>query len=210
MEELDYKQLFESVKGELERLHEGKANLEDKLERVNDRIDAMSKSYNAIAPLVGERPIATVSDLFLPSNFAELKTAGISVAVRYILDSSPSVDFTASTVRDLLKEKGWDWSNYVNPLSTVHTVLTRLAASDAAERVVRDGKWVFYSSKRNPPKSPTAGRLILGSGGSVGSIGSMGFIGASIDPTTNVVSVDLNASPGLDLFTPGGGKKKQP
>jgi hypothetical protein len=157
MPELDYKQMFGAAKDELKRLQEVKANIEEDLDLVNEKIDAMSKTYNAIAPLVGERPIPTVQDRYIPPDIDALKAAGISVAVRYVLDRSPDDDFTAATVRDFLRDNGWDWSNYKNPLSTVHTVLMRLVQSEVAKRGVKDGKRVFYSSNRQEPTSESGG-----------------------------------------------------
>jgi hypothetical protein len=146
---LDYKKLFAEAKEELEKLQSAKINVEDHLENLIARIDAMTATYNAIAPLIGESPLPTIADAFIPSNIEALKAAGISVAARSILDRSPMVDFSAGRVRDALGEKGWDWSNYKNPLSTVHTVLVRLVASGVAREVdTITGAKQFHSTKR--------------------------------------------------------------
>jgi hypothetical protein len=155
MPEFNYKEMFEAAKDELKRLHEQRANVEAHLEQLNSKVEAMSKTYNAIAPLVGERSIPTVTDRFIPADIDALRVAGISVAVRYVLDNAPADDFTAALVRDVLRDKGWDWTNYVNPLSTVHTVLTRLVASDAAKRGVKNGKRTFFSTRRAPAPDKT-------------------------------------------------------
>jgi len=141
--------MFSQAKAELEKLQAAKHNLESQISDVNAQLDAMTKTYNAIAPLVNEQPIPTIADVAVSAGIEVLKAAGISVAVRSLLDMNVSEDFTAALVRDRLGEKGWDWEKYVNPLSTVHTVLVRLVESGAAkESATKDGKKCFYSSRR--------------------------------------------------------------
>jgi hypothetical protein len=55
---------------------------------VNTKIEAMTKTYNAIAPLVGEPPIPSVADASSVPDIEALKAAGISVAVTFVLDSA--------------------------------------------------------------------------------------------------------------------------
>jgi hypothetical protein len=153
MERIDYQRMFGQAAAELEKLQAAKHNLENQLSEVNAQIDAMTKTYNAIAPLVGEQVIPTIADIAVSAGIEVLKAAGISVAVRSLLDMHVSEDFTAAMVRDRLATKGWDWEKYVNPLSTVHTVLVRLAESGAAmEATTKDGKKCFYSARRTSPK----------------------------------------------------------
>jgi hypothetical protein len=153
---LDYQKMFADAKGELEQLQAAKGNLEAKLAQVSTRVDAMTKAYNAIAPLVGEQPIPTLKDALITTGIEVLKAAGITVAVRWVLDSAPTEDFTASSVRDRLGTQGWDWGDsYANALPTIHTTLVRLVESGAAkETTTSEGKKAFYSAKRVLPPRP--------------------------------------------------------
>ncbi len=147
---LDYKELFAQVKAELQGIHKVEANLENALAVTASQREAMEKTYNAIAPLVGEEPLPTLKSFPNNADIEVLQAAGISVAVRALLDASPGEDFTAASVRDRLAEKGWVWENYKNPQATVYTTLVRLSAGSTAavRETTVDGKKAFYSTKR--------------------------------------------------------------
>lgn len=147
--------MFASAKGELEHLQAAKTNLEEKLIEVSAKIDAMTQTVNALAPLVGETGIPSIKDPFLPPLGAGiLKASGITIAVRTLLDSKAGEDFSAPVIRDQLQEHGdWDWAKYTNPLSAIHTVLKRLVESGAVKEVLppTPGGRKFYSALRPPP-----------------------------------------------------------
>jgi len=143
--------MFQDAKKELEALQTAKANLESQLDGLNSKIDAMTKTYNAIAPLVGQQPIPTFKDFSINAGIEVLRAAGISVAVHSVIESSPQEIFTAASVRDRLAQQGWNWGDYVNPLATVHTVLVRLAESGAIKETTKDGRRAFHSTNRLEP-----------------------------------------------------------
>jgi hypothetical protein len=147
----DYKDIYSKAKTALEKLHSVKANLEEKTSSVNAEIEAMTQTVNAIAPIIGAPSIPTIKDMLLPPGTDILKAAGITVAVRALFDNKFSEDLSAPMVRDMLQEQGWDWSNYVNPLSTIHTVLKRLleagAIKDSNSPGLSPGK-KYHSGKR--------------------------------------------------------------
>ena len=62
MPEFDYTKMFAEVEAELHNLHRAKANQEDLVAKTAVRIEALTKTYNAIAPLVGKQPIPTLKD----------------------------------------------------------------------------------------------------------------------------------------------------
>jgi hypothetical protein len=158
MAKLDYPKMFAEAKAALESLHAAKANLEDKVSKVNADIDAATIIYNAIAPMVGEVPIPTLKEE-AGDDIETLKAAGISLAVKSVLDHAVQEDHTASSVRDRLAQMGWDWEKYTSPLATVHTVLVRLAGSGAAkETTTKEGKKAFYSAKRVVPRAPASAK----------------------------------------------------
>jgi hypothetical protein len=128
--EFNYRALFEEVTEQLQRLQGVKTLYEDKLDEVNGKIEALTKTYNAIAPIVGEPPIA---DLPLPMSMEDLKAAGLTAQVRWLLNANRSLGWlTAAMVRDLMA-KAFDLGSYTNPLATVNTTLVRLVASGFAE-----------------------------------------------------------------------------
>ncbi len=146
---MDYPKLFAEAKEALQKLHGEKANIENQLESLNGQIEAMTATVNAIAPLVGERPIPTLKDTLINAGIDVLRAAGISVAVRAVMDAQPDKTFTAPTIRDLLQNQGWDWAGYANPLSTIHTVLKRLTETEPpAAKAFTHGQNKVYKSTR--------------------------------------------------------------
>jgi len=156
MELADYKDIFSKVKKDLEELRKGKERVEDHLAKLNIQIDSLVQTHNALAPLLGETllPANSAADISLES----LASASISHRVRSVLDANVHESFTAAMMRDRLGLQGWDWSKYVNPNATLHTVLMRLAkAGHAVEDALRtnaDGSKSFYSAKRMPVVLP--------------------------------------------------------
>jgi hypothetical protein len=153
MEPLDYLRIFAEVKIELQSLQDKKVVLETELGDLNARVDAMTKTYNAIAPLVGEPTIPQEDDPFGQFGGMDpstLRAAGITVAVRTVIESIPRISphkpMTAAMVRDQLQQMGWDWDKYTNPLATVHTVLKRLSDSGVIEVDARtkEGPMTFH------------------------------------------------------------------
>jgi hypothetical protein len=130
MTEFDYKRMFSEAKGELEKLHTAKANTEEHLEQLNAKIEALTQAANAIAPFAGQ--VRVVSD---GVSFTIDKASGITMAVRTLFDMHRGENLTAAMVRDKLEEKGWNWGDYSNPLSTIHTVLKRLEDAKTIKRL---------------------------------------------------------------------------
>lgn len=160
METADYKRILEEAKADLVRLQTAKGNLEDKLNDVNAKIDAMTKTFNAIAPLVGEDPIPGVMESIVNTSVDSIMSSGISVAVKSVLDGAPWEDFTAAEVKDRLAGQGWKWQKYNNPQGTVYTTLSRLVGSGKAKEggprpgTSGDGAKTFYSANRTMPTLP--------------------------------------------------------
>lgn len=150
MEDTDFKGMFSRAKEALESLDITIANLDEELAKARRQRVAAAVVYNAVAPLVGEQLLPADSDILLPVlDPQRVKTSGITVAIRYVLDASIKENFTPAQMRDRLAEIGWDWSKYTNPLATVHTTLTRLAeAGKAKTERNSDNRRSFYSANR--------------------------------------------------------------
>src|SRR5689334_18195488 len=58
--------------------------------------------------------------------------AGLSGSIRTFLSANPKKWYTATEVRDALKERGFDFTSYSsNPLASVHSSLRRLKPEEA-------------------------------------------------------------------------------
>jgi hypothetical protein len=148
MELSDYKRTFDKLKEDIAHLDRSRINVEDQLSKLIIQRDAL------VQPILGEELI--VVENAVNASIEAISSAGISPAVRMILDGYPHESFTAATMRDRLAQRGWDWSKYINPLATVHSVLVRLAKAGHAKEDTKtnpDGAKSFYSSKR--PSVPT-------------------------------------------------------
>jgi hypothetical protein len=142
----DYLAMYQEAKAELERLQIFKANHETKLVEVEHEIEAATRIANAAAAIIGADPVASLDSAWVVNaDAATLRAAGISVASKAMIDSDPDSDFTAKLVKEALEKRGWDWKNYANPLSTLHTVLKRLGDSGA---IKSDGDGKYYSTRR--------------------------------------------------------------
>lgn len=149
MESLDYRKMLTEAKAELERLHGQRANAEDHLANIDSKIEAMTHTVNALAPLLGEELVPTLASPSERLRIDALKTGGIALAVRSLLDQTAG-ELTTPEIRDNLHSFGWDWKNYVNPLSAIHNTLKRLMASNLViEVTTKTGK--CYRSAKHPP-----------------------------------------------------------
>jgi len=164
MEVADYKKMFDQAKADLIALRAAKANLENQLNDVVAKIDAMTKTYNAIAPLVGEDPVPGIMESLVNTSVDSIMAAGITAAVRSVLEAAPAGEkFTAAEMRDRLAAQGWKWEKYNNPQGTVYTVLTRLVQSGVANEepprpnTTGDGAKCFSAKIRivAPPRPPS-------------------------------------------------------
>lgn len=83
-----------------------------------------------------------------------MQPEGITLAVRRVLQDSPSQWYTATLMRDKLNENGFDFSNYrANPLASIHAVLKR-SKPEEIETENFDGvmawRWKAGAPKRYP------------------------------------------------------------
>jgi hypothetical protein len=139
--------ILDGAKTEIEKLLIRKADTQKRfaaeLRSLDDAIlKIVTRLYNAAAATAGAHPV-TISE-------HQPRNAGLTTAVRNVLDSNVEKDFTAVEVRDALSEQGWYWKKYNNPLPTVHTTLMRLVKSKQAialpQRPIR-----FCSAKSEHP-----------------------------------------------------------
>jgi len=113
---IDYAEWFADARAELHRIQGHKADLLGQLGEIDKQIAALVRTVNALAPLVGEEP----------ENPPEPTSSGITDRIRSILNETVE-PLTPTQIRSLLEDAGCDLKSYSNPLSTIHTVLRRLA-----------------------------------------------------------------------------------
>lgn len=132
-------QLFEES---LELAHR-RTELENDLNEVRARMENVEQTLTSIQPLAG----ITVGD--------NLRGLGMTDAIRAVIQKSKQ-RMSATDVRNLLENGGFDLSGYSSPLSSIYTVLRRIS-DDGSGDVLRehDGtRNVFYRWKTVPPQSP--------------------------------------------------------
>lgn len=153
---LDFKRMFAEAQTAIRSVNADIANLEEELANKITERERVAKIYNAIAPTVNQPRIPTIADAKMPPPQIELiQDAGISVAIRAVLDAYPDENFTAAQMRDRLEKHQWSWEDYKNPLSSVHTTLVRLIKSEhAKEAATPEGTKAFYSAKRQQKQKP--------------------------------------------------------
>lgn len=76
---------------------------------------------------------------------------GFTDAVRNVLRGNPSYSATATAVRQMLINNGFDLSSYSNPLASIHTILKRLTERGEAECIINNGE-VYYRWKGDVPR----------------------------------------------------------
>src|SRR5262249_4213201 len=119
---IDYTSWYQSAKAELEKLRQEKAGFEHAIAGCDQQIAALIQTMNAIAPLVGEQPVAD----------SETLAHGMTDCIRAILIRAEE-PMSAAEIRDSLAEMGFDMESYSNPLATIHTILRRLTESEEVE-----------------------------------------------------------------------------
>jgi hypothetical protein len=145
----NYRRAIDDAIRELSELMARREVLESELEKVQWRIEAVQYGLEGLAAVSGIEPKEEYPHLF-PDELTK-SDVGFTDAIREVLKSAPPQEsvFTAVSMRDALKERGFDLKKYQNPLASIHTVLKRLALQDEVERYPdsETGKW-FYSWKR--------------------------------------------------------------
>jgi hypothetical protein len=135
----DYKAMWSKLFDESIELSNRRTELEMDLNEVKAQIQNVEQMLVSIRPLAG---IASVEDL---------KGLGITDAIRTVLKNSKQ-RLSPNEVRKALTQGGFDMSGYSSPMSSIYTVLGRLASDDDSSEVIREqdvNRNVFYRWKAN-------------------------------------------------------------
>jgi hypothetical protein len=114
---VDYSSWYHNAKAELAKVYQEKAGLEQALADCDTRIEALTRTIAALAPLVGEKAPTSAP------------AVGMTDAIRAILAQAEGA-LSAGEIRERLEALGFDMASYSNPLATVHTILRRLTESE--------------------------------------------------------------------------------
>jgi len=133
-----YGKFQQHAEQELELLEQERERLVQRMAEIDDRERQIHEYLKALAPLMAK----------------DLEPARTDVSVthlcRQIIDTSPRW-MTAPGVRKTLEGMGMDISSYTNPMSVLHSILHRVAAS------YRDAEGKLYFGRRDLAKPPGSG-----------------------------------------------------
>jgi multidrug resistance efflux pump len=138
----------------LEELTESVADheqLEEQLYAADKRIGKLRRGALGLAALCG-RPFAslTTAHPHLFPDHIESDT-GLTDAVREVLRSAQPASCSAVYIRDSLKAKGYDISQYKNVLASIHTILKRLKLKgEVKDSSNSDGRAIYRWVGKKP------------------------------------------------------------
>jgi hypothetical protein len=133
-----YGQLQTHAEQELALLEEERERLVQRTAEIDERARQLREYLKAMTPLTAK------------GSGQALAEVGVTNLCRQVIDSTPHW-VTAQEVRTMLKGIGVDISSYTNPMSVLHSILHRVAAS------YRDAEGKLYFGRRDlirPPGLP--------------------------------------------------------
>jgi hypothetical protein len=136
MKQENFKAIWDQLFEESMELETRRANLENDLNEVRIKIENVEQALNYIRPLAG-----------IPTG-KSLAGLGMTDAIRAVLRESKQ-RMAAGDVRKALENGRFDLSGLSSPMSSIYTVLGRLAddSQEATREKDENGNGVFYSWK---------------------------------------------------------------
>jgi hypothetical protein len=126
---------------ELELLGQERDRLVQRTAEIDERERQIREYLKALAPLMARGPEPALADV------------GVTNLCRQIIDTTPRW-MTAPEVRKTLEGMGMDISSYTNPMSVLHSILHRVAAS------YHDAEGKLYFGRPDLAKPPGSGKII--------------------------------------------------
>jgi hypothetical protein len=117
-------------------------------EKLNLEIERISDLFTANANFLPESE-RTVQLQGLEQLVAD--PPGFTDSVRKVLRENPGHAATATAVRDMLAEAGFNLSAYSNPLASIHTILKRLAERGELTTSIKNEQ-IHYRWKTDVPR----------------------------------------------------------
>lgn len=134
MNTTDYQRMYDDLTNQLNELRERRAAMEATLGDLSKEIDSLEQTTKHLGPLAG------FMDIFA---YEELGGVGITDAVRYVLD--PKERFSVAEIKSRMEKRGFNFSSYSAPNSSISTILRRLVEAEEAQ-VEKEGWNTFYKS----------------------------------------------------------------
>lgn len=190
-EQSDYRRTLETATAELSGLIEEAEELDDRRDKLTNRISALRDIVFALSNVLGIDPKLTYPELYPESIEPE---TGFTDAIREVLKSSNKY-LSPVDIRNELRERGFNLMKYRNPLAAIHQILKRLAIGNEIEKHPDEEKKLYRWSNK--------GIRVLGSTASGGTrvLGSTAGTG---------VSAQEDARPRLARPKPGNGGDPKP
>jgi hypothetical protein len=88
-----------------------------------------------------------------PEKFEDLSTLGFTDAIRNVLETCSGAEISAVQVRDMLASRGFDLSQYGNPMASIYKILTRLKESKEIDSETRGNNVFYMSNNMNNPRT---------------------------------------------------------
>jgi len=131
-----YGAVFDEATVELGKLLQHRAKINERIAELRDIVIALAKSVGQDKERK-ERIMRILTELsvFVPR---------LTDAVKDALYTAGSRKLPAIQVKELMEDRGFDFSNFTNPLASVHSTLRRLAAQDAIASGMKNDTTVYW------------------------------------------------------------------
>lgn len=137
---LQYKTQLEQFNTQLAQRKERLAELDIRRSELQTEIVNLKKAIGPLQLLCG-----------ITKDDADVSGLGLTDAIRKIFSLSWKEWISAGRVKEKLREKGFDFSDYSNPMSSIYKILVRLRANEEIE-LKTEGRNTFYKFK--PKRHP--------------------------------------------------------
>jgi hypothetical protein len=115
-------------------------------ERVERKIASIKLAIAGLAAVCGDKTSTADIESFVK------ESEGLTELCRSVLKTADG-PLTAMEVRQVLKEKGYDFSRFSSPLAAIHTILKRLWEMGEVDRTKKNQKsayiWKLFSARRS-------------------------------------------------------------
>lgn len=129
----DYRKTWTRIWDELNALQDRRTALENELAEIKTQVAHLDEVLDHLGPLAGITSGDTLTGL------------GFTDAIRRVVAASKD-RMTASDVRRVLTEKGFDFSGLTAPMASIYKILSRLHEGNEIEREREDGT-VYWKKK---------------------------------------------------------------
>jgi hypothetical protein len=135
-----YTKAFDDAMSELRRLLDARAQINERISQLRDTVCALAHSLEQDSRR-REQLMHTLDEL---SAFTPRLTDAVKDALYSAFDSKGHRKLPAIQVKELMEVRRFDFSNFPNPLASVHSTLRRLVDQGSIGSAVQMGSAVYY------------------------------------------------------------------